>query len=808
MMQMSGQYNLWIIILSILIAIIASYSALDLAGRVSHAKGLRRWVWIVGGAGAMGIGIWSMHFIGMLAFSMSIPMTYDLSLVFLSIGASFLGALIALIAVGSQNQTNSRLIIGTVFMACAIVAMHYIGMEAMEKVIITYNRLLLGLSILIAVVASFIALKLSFAFSTNKPFSNIILLKVISASVMGFAIAGMHYVGIEAATFTLSSAVNDEYVEGLNTNTLSIVIAVCSLCIQTIMIFGIVTERRFIKQSIELKGNDYRLRSLLSYSIDAIMTLSVDGRIRSLNPAGEKLFNVKNEQLRSINPMDFFEKDDYEQMRQHFLKVHETKRAVSLNTKVYTVLGDVNELNVTFVPIYLNDKLDRIYAITKDITKQRKAERETQQMAYYDSLTLLPNRRFFGEFLEKVLQGKEDRCDVAVMMLDLDRFKVINDALGHNTGDEFLIAVAKRLQSCVEAYGFLARLGGDEFVIVLNDFSKVYPDELADEIIACFKESFIVGSHELSTSVSIGIALTPDDGENVESLMKHADIAMYSAKGRNRQKYQFYSTSMGKKSELRLIQESSLRTALQKKEFVLHYQPQVKCEDGSLSGVEALVRWQPEGGKLRYPNDFITLAEETGLIIELGSQVLDMACAQAKKWSDLGNPIRVSVNLSAKQFQTEELITTVKKTIERYHLDPSLIELEVTESMTMENSSRSSWMITSLRELGVSISIDDFGTGYSSLSYLKDFSINQIKIDKSFIDELTHNVKSDQITSAIIAMSKQLKLHVIAEGVETIEQAQFLSDKGCDSIQGYFFSKPVTSEQFESTYLAVGQSLA
>ncbi|MDP4549402.1 EAL domain-containing protein [Alkalihalobacillus macyae] len=808
MMQMSGQYNLWIIILSIFIAIIASYSALDLAGRVSHARGLRRWVWIVGGAGAMGIGIWSMHFIGMLAFSMSIPMTYDLSLVFLSIGASFIGALIALIAVGSQNQTNSRLIIGTVFMACAIVAMHYIGMEAMEKVIITYNRLLLGLSILIAVVASFIALKLSFAFSTNKPFSNDILLKVISASVMGFAIAGMHYVGIEAATFTLSSAVNDEYVEGLNTNTLSIVIAVCSLCIQTIMIFGIVTERRFIKQSIELKGNDYRLRSLLSYSIDAIMTLSVDGRIRSLNPAGEKLFNVKSEQLRSINPMDFFEKDDYEQMRQHFLKVHETKRAVSLNTKVYTVLGDVNELNVTFVPIYLNDKLDRIYAITKDITKQRKAERETQQMAYYDSLTLLPNRRFFGEFLEKVLQGKEDRRDVAVMMLDLDRFKVINDALGHNTGDEFLVAVAKRLQSCVESYGFLARLGGDEFVIVLNDFRKVYPDELADEIIACFKESFIVGSHELSTSVSIGIALAPDDGENVESLMKHADIAMYSAKGRNRQKYQFYSTSMGKKSELRLIQESSLRTALQKKEFVLHYQPQVKCEDGSLSGVEALVRWQPEGGKLRYPNDFITLAEETGLIIELGSQVLDMACAQAKKWSDLGNPIRVSVNLSAKQFQTEELITTVKKTIERYHLDPSLIELEVTESMTMENSSRSSWMITSLRELGVSISIDDFGTGYSSLSYLKDFSINQIKIDKSFIDELTHNVKSDQITSAIIAMSKQLNLHVIAEGVETIEQAQFLSDKGCDSIQGYFFSKPVTSEQIESTYLAVGQSLA
>ena len=251
-----------------------------------------------------------------------------------------------------------------------------------------------------------------------------------------------------------------------------------------------------------------------------------------------------------------------------------------------------------------------------------------------------------------------------------------------------------------------------------------------------------------------------------------------------------------------------MRTALVEKEFILHYQPQVRCEDGSLSGVEALVRWQPTEEKLRYPGDFITLAEETGLIIELGRQVLDMACKQAKKWSDSGNPIRVSVNLSAKQFQSEELIDTVRDTIERYELDPSLIELEVTESMTMENATRSSWMITSLRDLGVSISIDDFGTGHSSLSYLKDFSINQVKIDKSFIDELTHNVKSDQITSAIIAMSKQLKLQVIAEGVETIDQAQFLSEKGCDSIQGYFFSKPVTPDQIEASYLKINQSPA
>ena len=808
MIEMSGHYDFWIVFMSLVIAIVASYSSLDLAGRVAYSTGFRKWVWLIGGSGAMGIGIWSMHFIGMLAYKMSMPMTYDLGIVGLSIVASFVGSLIALLVIGKEQLTTVRLMVGTIFMAIAIVAMHYIGMEAMESVEIDYNPLVVFLSILIALVASFAALKLSFTFSKSDHSRGTFQLKGVSAIVMGLAIAGMHYTGLEAATFYMPSAMKGEPINGLDSSTFSILLAVSTLCIQTVLIFGILTERRLIRQSLEIMGNDYRLRSLLSYSIDAIMTISVDGKVKSLNPAGEKLFRVKTTELNTINPMNFFEQEEFKKVRDSFLDVHQTRKAVSFNTIIINLQKEVSELNVTFVPIYLNDSLDRIYAITKDITNQRKAERETHRMAYYDALTHLPNRRSFGEFLEDVLDGEEQPRDLAVMLLDLDRFKVINDALGHNTGDLFLIEVAKRLQSCIEPFGFLSRLGGDEFVVVLNGFGEIYPDELADQIIASFDEPFQVGSHQLSTSVSIGIALTPDDGEDVVSLLKHADIAMYSAKGRNRKKYQFYSTSLGKKSKLRLIEESALRTALVEKEFILHYQPQVRCEDGSLSGVEALVRWQPPEGKLRYPGDFITLSEETGLIIELGRQVLDMACKQAKKWSDSGNPIRVSVNLSAKQFQSEELIDTVRDTIERYELDPSLIELEVTESMTMENATRSSWMITSLRDLGVSISIDDFGTGHSSLSYLKDFSINQVKIDKSFIDELTHNVKSDQITSAIIAMSKQLKLQVIAEGVETSDQAQFLSEKGCDSIQGYFFSKPVTSDQIEASYLKINQSPA
>lgn len=806
MIEMSGQYNWWIVLLSLIIAIFASYSALDLAGRVAYSKGIRKWIWVVGGAGTMGIGIWSMHFIGMLAFSMSMPMTYNVPLVFLSIGAAFLGSFIALVAVGGKQLSIRRLVVGTLFMSGAIIAMHYIGMEAMEMVEITYNPWLLSLSALIAIVSSFGALKLSFTFSRPKKTRHIILLKLGSASVMGMAIAGMHYVGLEAATFYMAQYHNP-LINSLDTSALSIVIAIGTLCIQTILIFGIVTERKFIKQETELKGNDYRLRSLLTHSIDAILTLTVDGRIRSLNPAGEALFQVKKNQLSRINPIDFFGEKELERVREFFLTVHKTRQAVSFNTSIVTLDQEVSELNVTFVPIYLNEKLDRIYAMTKDITRQQKAERQTHHMAYYDALTSLPNRRSFVEHLENYLKD-DQREELAVMMLDLDRFKVINDALGHNTGDMFLCAVSERLQSCISPYGFLARLGGDEFVIVLSHFTTIYPDELANQIIEAFDTPFQVGSHDLSTSASIGIAVSPADGTDGESLMKHADIAMYSAKGRNRKKYQFYSKSMGQKSELRLVEESSLRNALLNREFLLHYQPQVKCQDGSLSGVEALVRWQVREGELRFPGDFISLAEETGLIVELGRQVLDMACQQAKKWSDLGHPLRVSVNLSPKQFQSDELITTVKETLAYYKLDPALIELEVTESMTMENSTRSSWMITSLRDLGVSISIDDFGTGHSSLSYLKDFSINQVKIDKSFIDELTQNVKSDQITSAIIAMSKQLKLHVIAEGVETSEQVDFLSEKGCDSIQGYFYSKPVSSQQIEENYLTIDQAPA
>ncbi|MBF0707384.1 EAL domain-containing protein [Alkalihalobacillus hwajinpoensis] len=808
MIEMSGEYNWWIVLLSVVIAVFASYSALDLAGRVSYSKGIRKWVWVIGGAGAMGIGIWSMHFIGMLAFSMSMPMTYDVPLVALSICASFLGSFIALVAVGGKELTIKRLGVGTVFMSGAIIAMHYIGMEAMENVTIVYNPWLLILSTLIAIGASFTALKLAFTLSRPKKYRHLILLKLGSASIMGIAIAGMHYVGLEAATFYMAMAHHQPLLEGLDTSALSIAIAVGTLCVQTILIFGVVTERKLIKQSIEMKGNDYRLRSLLTYSIDAILTLTVDGKIRSLNPAGEKLFRVKKDELSHVNPMDFFEIEELERVSHYFLSVHETRQAVSFNTKVFTFDGEVNDLNVTFVPIYLNDRLDRIYAITKDITKQRKAEQKTHQMAYFDALTSLPNRRSFVEYLENCLRKVDGPADLAVMMLDLDRFKVINDALGHNAGDLFLCAVSERLQKCVDPYGFLARLGGDEFVIVLDGFKHIYPDELANQIIEAFEKPFQVSSHELSTSASIGIAASPGDGTNVESLMKHADIAMYSAKGRNRKKYQFYSTSMGQKSELRLIEESSLRTGLINKEFILHYQPQVKCTDGSLSGVEALVRWKSGNGELRFPGEFISLAEETGLIVELGRQVLDMACEQAKKWCESGYPLRVSVNLSAKQFQSDELITTIKETLHKYSLDPALLELEVTESMTMENSTRSSWMITSLRDLGVSISIDDFGTGHSSLSYLKDFSINQVKIDKSFIDELTQNVKSDQITSAIIAMSKQLKLHVIAEGVETIEQADFLSAKGCDSIQGYYYSKPVPPQLIEDTYLNLAPSPA
>ena len=430
---------------------------------------------------------------------------------------------------------------------------------------------------------------------------------------------------------------------------------------------------------------------------------------------------------------------------------------------------------------------------------QRKvAEDRLRYIATHDSLTDLPNRSLFNERLRHALhQGTRYNRGIAVMFIDIDRFKVVNDSLGHSAGDRLLQDCAKRLTECLRESDTVARLGGDEFVVMVENFTA--PKDaiaVAQKVLTGLAKPFFVDGQEFLMSASIGISIFPGDGEDAETLLKNADIAMYRAKDQGRNNYQFYSAQMNKHTFERLAMESSLRRAIDRNEFLLHYQPKLDLRTGAIAGVEALVRWQhPEWGMVS-PAQFIPLAEETGLIVQIGEWVLKTACEQNKRWRDQGiPPMRVAVNLSARQFTQKTLLSDVARIIAQSGLNPDCLELEITESLVMHNPEGAAETLHKLKDMGISLSIDDFGTGYSSLAYLKRFPIDCVKIDRSFIKDIPTEADDMAITNGIIALGHSLRLKVIAEGVETKEQQDFLRSNGCDEMQGFLFSKPLPAEQ-------------
>ncbi len=436
---------------------------------------------------------------------------------------------------------------------------------------------------------------------------------------------------------------------------------------------------------------------------------------------------------------------------------------------------------------------------TLDITARIRAESEIQQLINYDSLTGLPNRTLLHDRLQlAIAHASREKLLIGVLMLDLDRFKDINETLGHRTGDKLLKSVAKRLQACLRDSDTLARLGGDEYVGILIDVS--HEDGIATvakKILAVVSEPFYVDGNEIFSTCSIGIAVYPMDGEDSHALLKHADLAMYQAKGEDRNNFQFFSREMNNLVLERMMLENSMRKGLERSEFFLVYQPQVDARTGAIFGMEALVRWQhPDMGMLS-PDRFINLAEENGLIIPLGEWVLRSACLQNKAWQEQGlPPVRVAVNLSAKQFGQYHLGEIVAATLLETGLDPEWLELELTESVIMKDAKQNAALLREFKEMGISLAIDDFGTGYSSLSYLKNFPISRLKIDRSFVRDITSNPDDAAIARIIIDIARSLNLSVIAEGVETRAQMQFLSFNNCVEMQGYLFSRPVRAEEF------------
>ena len=422
-----------------------------------------------------------------------------------------------------------------------------------------------------------------------------------------------------------------------------------------------------------------------------------------------------------------------------------------------------------------------------------------EYLAYHDSLTTLPNRGLFGKLLGQSLsQARRNRSHLAVLFLDLDRFKHINDTLGHETGDRLLQEVATRLKACLRDSDTVARLGGDEFVVLLSDQEEKDVTAVARKILASIAEPFVILGQEFRVTTSVGISTYPADGRDEETLMKNADVAMYRAKEEGRNHFQFYSESLNRQSTERLALESNLRYALERNEFQLHYQAKRDMRSGQITGTEALLRWQhPELGTVA-PLKFIPLAEETGLIVPIGKWVLKTACLQNVAWQQEGLPrLSIAVNLTARQFSDEHLLRDVGLILDETGMDPRLLELEITESLLMHDVEGALRVLTSLKRMGIRIAIDNFGSGYVSLSALKSFPLDTVKIDRSFIRDVESQAKDKALTGAVIAMGKSLSLTVVAQGVETRAQADYLRENACDELQGFYFAKPVPADQFE-----------
>jgi diguanylate cyclase (GGDEF)-like protein len=430
-----------------------------------------------------------------------------------------------------------------------------------------------------------------------------------------------------------------------------------------------------------------------------------------------------------------------------------------------------------------------------------KTKEKIKDMAYQDYLTGLPNRRLFNKTMGSILEiSKQTMTEFSVLFIDLDRFKNINDIYGHDIGDLFLIEVAKRLKTCLRENDVIARIGGDEFTILLENSSFEMSEEVANRIVKGLEKPFIIETIEIFVTPSIGISLYPSHGKTSNELLKKADAAMYHAKNEGGNNYKFHDAALEMIMNERLTLENHLRKALENNEFTLYYQPKIELLTNKVMGVEALIRWKNSQLGTVTPDKFIPIAEETGLIIPIGEWVIETACKQLKIWRDEGlEDLTMSVNLSIRQFFYPNLIASIENIIKETGIEPNLLDLEITESMTMDVELATN-IINDLKKLGVKISIDDFGIGYSSINYLKHFPVDYLKIDKTFINDVTHSVQSENFVNIILLMAQVLGFKVVAEGVETNDQLTILKRLNCNEVQGYLFSKPLTSDKFKKFY--------
>ncbi|WP_432716577.1 bifunctional diguanylate cyclase/phosphodiesterase [Pantoea agglomerans] len=669
-----------LICVSLIVAFIASFTALDTAGRVAVSRGWSARLWLLVGGIAMGIGVWAMHFIGMLAMMMPMMMRYDTRLTILSLLVAILASVLAFgQTVGGLHLTRQRLLRGTLILGAGVVVMHYLGMYALLiEPQPEWNALLVALSVLIAFAASGLALWL--AFHLRQGDHHLMLMRGLASLVMGIAIAGMHYVGMAAAEFSHSSMMQPH---GVSNAGLAVWVTLI-----TLTILGI---------------------TLLSSMLDAQL------------------------------------------------------RAARLATRL------------------------------------NRANQELRQLAMHDNLTTLPNRVMLEQQLDLAIkQAMLNEHRFAVIYMDLDGFKAVNDTWGHHVGDRLLVAVAERLCSQLSNTMLLVRLGGDEFVLMAEcDISAAR--QLAQKLVKVISSPFELDRYVLHVSLSAGIAIFPLHGRNRQELLFNADAAMYHTKHSGRNGWCLFEPAMSAATQHQLELANDLWEAIEREQMRLFYQPKF-CSGGTrLMGFEALLRWQHPQRGLLTPELFLPRAEKTGQIIALGNWVIGEACRQLRLWHNQGHSDwTVSVNLSALQFHQRDLLTILTQTLARNQLPGSALMLEITEAIAMRDPAFSQQRIRELQQAGVSVAIDNFGIGYANLLHLKDLDASELKIDRSFINCLRPGSEDATVVSAMLTLAQSLNLRMVAEGVETEEQQHLLTSLGFDALQGYLLGKPTPADRVEA----------
>ena len=664
--------------ISFVVAFIASFIALDSAGKVAISNRRESTFWRLSGGATLGMGIWSMHFIGMLAMKMSMPINYHFSLTAFSFFIALISATLAInIAISGNTLSTKRLVVATGILSAGVVTMHYVGMYAIiEHVAILWNSSLILLSVMIAIVASGVGLWLAFHLRQNT--RRALINRLIAALIMALAIASMHYTGMGAATFT-----HFEHTAHDGLSTLELSVWVCAV---TLVILGIM-----------------------------LVVSMVDSQLRTSRLA------------------------------------------------------------------------DNLHQLNSQLEHQ----------VHFDALTGLANRTQIDACLQACLQhSKLHQHHFALVFIDLDRFKVVNDTWGHHIGDQLLIASTQRIYSCLDDTMTLARLGGDEFILLVPDCNKEDITALLTRIAAAIGDPFTLFGYTIRVSLSAGSSIYPEHGSTLHELKVKADMAMYHVKQAGRNGWAIYSPEMEAIADTPPTFLQELSQALEHDQFELWYQPKYTAGDHSLTGFEALLRWHhPERGML-LPAEFLPALEETGLIIPVGKWVIQQACQQLHQWKLQGHAEwTLAVNLSPSQFEQNDIVDVVCSALAQYQLSPAYLTLELTESTALKNLKRSAEVLNAFSSLGITVSIDDFGTGYSNILMLKSLPARELKIDRVFVKDISENSKNTKIVSTIIDIAHSMNMQVVAEGIETQEQEILLTQMGCGVLQGFLFAKPLPAHQ-------------